>query len=431
MLAKAVDVLVDPSLAHVVDLVAWSADGVLHVADSTGRASYAAGERVAVDGTDPIGDAEEYPYAVERLADLFTDPNAPDVAVVHTGGHYWPERGGHPGEHGSLNAEQSRAPLVLAGCGVTERGITEGARRMHEVQQLLVDLTERAPYVVGILWDGANCADVLALAADGTLPNVARLLERGHAYRGGAIAEFPSVTLVNHTSALTGVGPGGHGILHNVYLDRASGERRVANDITTWHRACDLLKPGVQTVFERLPHLATAAVNEPIDRGADYSTFGLVRDAAHHDGANSMVSQLPDPKLDPLATQRWVDVDKDYAFSSAVDALGLQQALQLWTGDELRPSLMWWNVIVTDSAHHGGGPRSDEARAGLADSDARLGVFLDLVDTLDLADRTAFLLTSDHGSQAADRNCRGDWDEALIAAGVQFRDEGYGFLYLS
>jgi phosphonoacetate hydrolase len=40
------------------------------------------------------------------------------------------------------------------------------------------------------------------------------------------------------------------------------------------------------------------------------------------------------------------------------------------------------------------------------------------------------LMTADHGMEGADPGCTGDWDEALHAAGVPFRDEAYGFLYL-
>jgi hypothetical protein len=32
--------------------------------------------------------------------------------------------------------------------------------------------------------------------------------------------------------------------------------------------------------------------------------------------------------------------------------------------------------------------------------------------------------------QRADPGRTGDWDEALTAAGVPFRDEAYGFIYL-
>ena len=30
----------------------------------------------------------------------------------------------------------------------------------------------------------------------------------------------------------------------------------------------------------------------------------------------------------------------------------------------------------------------------------------------------------------ADPSCTGDWDEALTEAGIPFRDEAYGFVYL-
>jgi hypothetical protein len=47
-----------------------------------------------------------------------------------------------------------------------------------------------------------------------------------------------------------------------------------------------------------------------------------------------------------------------------------------------------------------------------------------------MLERTTFLLTSDHGSEGADEDCRGDWTAPLEEAGVKFRDEAVGFLYL-
>lgn len=291
-----------------------------------------------------------------------------------------------------------------------------------------------ARHVVGLLWDGANSNDVLHLAHTGELPGVARLLATGTALTGGAIAEFPSVTLTNHTSALTGVGPGRHGILHNVYFDRATGEQVIVNDVRTWHSACDQLRDGVETLFEALardrPGATSACVNEPVDRGADYSTFGLVRAAGNHGGAGDMGDYLPAADGDPHATARWVGENADYAWSTRVDALGLAQVQQLWAADAVPPDLMWWNTTITDTGHHGGGPYSEQARAALRDADARLCAFLDLLAERDLLAETAILLTADHGSEAADPTCQGDWGAALRAAGVRFRDEGYGFLYL-
>jgi phosphonoacetate hydrolase len=450
---RALDVLLDPSLAHVVDLVCWLEAGMVHVADSQGHVALATdGHAQLLAGRDPVADQDPfsdstscYPFAAARLHSLFADGRAPDLAVVHAGAHHWPERGGHLGEHGSLNAVQSRAPLLLSGSGVRGRGVVDrvvrtvdvGATLAHlaggdtsDMEGVPLELIEPgAAHVVGVLWDGAQCADLLAQAEVGRLPNVARLLERGCALRGGAIAEFPSVTLVNHTCALTGAGPGRHGIVHNAFYDRLLGEQVVPNASGSWHRAMDWLRPGVRTVFERLPDGVTSAcVNEPVDTGADYSTFALIR-ASGEGGSGSFTSALPPAADDLHVTAEHLNDHEDYAWSTRVDAAGLEQVLGLWR-EGTPPRLTWWNSTLTDTGHHAGGPGSAVARASMIDSDRRLGVWLDLVAERGLLDDVVVLLTADHGSEAADPACTGDWDAALAAAGIPFRDEAYGFLYL-
>lgn len=476
--ADAVEVLTGPDLAHVVDLVvSVLPDGdTVEVANAGGRCVFSRSRpqdghrRVA--GHDPLADQDPlhradaaaeradphppnarnaYPLACLRLASVFADPRAPDVVVVHTGAHTWPERGGHPGEHGSLSAVQSRAPLVVSGHGVSARGVLPGHARVVDVGPTLARLAGAemtgvdgralaelaapgARHVAGLLWDGASCSSVLEGAAQGWLPAVRRLLDRGCGLRGGAVAEFPSVTLVNHTSALTGLAPGRHGILNNAFYDRELGRQLVPNESASWHRACEWLRPGVETLWEAVararPDAVTACVDDPIDRGATYSTFQLVRASGSGTGAAGLRSALPDPTVDPHASQEWVEKDPDYAWSSAVDGLGLRQVLDLYDAPGGPPALLWWNTLLTDTGHHGGGPHSAEARAALSDADRRLGVFLDRLDALGLADDTTILLTADHGSEAGHPDCHGDWDSALRAAGIPFRDEAYGFLYL-
>ena len=449
---RALDVLLDTSLAPIVALVCWRDGPLVHVADSRGHVALSRqGDVHVLAGRDPVArqdpfsdDDDVYPLAAARLASLFDDPRAPDLAVVHTGAHSWLDRGGHPGEHGSLNGVQSRAPLLLSGAGVGARGVVGRVARTIDVAATLAHLAggssagmegrpldlvvPAARYVVGLLWDGAHCADLIDLARRGELPSVARLLRRGCALRGGALAEFPSVTLVNHTSVLTGVGPGRHGIVHNAFFDRETGEQAVPNSPAGWHRAMDWLRPGVQTVFERLPATTTSAcVNDPVDRGATYSTFGIIRSSGQ--GTGSLRAALPPAADDPHATAEQVRASADYAWATQVDASGLDQVLGLWReGDP--PGLTWWNTTLTDSGHHLGGPRSEPARASLRDSDRRLGVWLDLVEQRGLLDEVTVVLTADHGSQATDPDCTGEWGPLLAEAGVPFRDEGYGFVYL-
>ena len=289
---------------------------------------------------------------------------------MHTGDHDWTDRGGHRGEHGSLNAQQSRAPLLLsrrrglrraAGSTASARTVDVAATLAHLCGASYEGMDGRpvpqvrpgARHVVGLLWDGAPHADLLALAEAGVLPSVARLLERGCALRGGAVAEFPSVTLVNHTCALTGVGPGRHGIVHNAYYDRATGEQVLPNSTEWWHRATELLRPGTTTVFERVaaadPGAVTACVDEPVDAGAGYSTFALIRAASGGSGTGSLITSLPSAEDDPRATGEHVRASADYRWASQVDAAGLEQVLGLWREGE-PPRLTWWNTTVTDSA---------------------------------------------------------------------------------
>jgi phosphonoacetate hydrolase len=483
--------LTAPDLSAVVDLVVWVDDGIAHAANHLGVVRlHVDGSHEVVFGADPVASEDPmaflpyeaeiaaagprvstdnaYPYAAQRILSLFGDADrSPDVAVVHTPRHFFPDEGGHVGEHGSLDVIQSRAPLVLSGPGVAQLGFVDGHARLVDVAPTLAvlsgvpetDLLDAAGEsldgavlaaylepvpggqrrrVVGILWDGGHCGDLLHLAETGELPGVARLISRGLALRGGAVAEFPSVTLTNHTSILTGVGPGRHGVLGNVYYDRALEELVVPNNAETWHRSAEWLRPGVRTVFEMVnDHVQqgdsprTASVDEAIDRGADYGTMALLRAAGGFEAAtNGMGDLLPDPDGSPFV-QRPEHLDDAYfRWGVQVDDMGLQQMFQLWETADDAPTLTWWAHVVTDAGHHGGGPRSEMARDSLRQSDARLVAFLDHLERLEVLDEVTFLLTADHGFEAADPTVTGSWKPALDALDIPYRDEGPGFVYL-
>jgi phosphonoacetate hydrolase len=494
----AVRALTDPALAGIVDLVAYPDDGpgphalrpgaTVVVANSRGAVRLDAdGAHDVLHGEDPVGRTDPLaflPYDVEvadpspdnarnsypdpgrRLLSLFADADrSPDVAIVHTPAHFFPGEGGHHGEHGSLDVVQSRAPLLVSGAGAARRGVVADHARIVDVAPTLLraagvdaerhvdaagavldgrartDLVAEGAgrWVVGILWDGAHCSDLLHLAATGELPGVARLLEHGTALSGGAVAEFPSITLCNHTSALTGVGPGRHGVLGNVFYDRGTGERVVPNDETTWHRSAEWLRPGVSTVFETLaaarPGVHTACVDEAVERGAGYSTMQLVRAQAGAGGAGDLDSALPSADDSPFLGEREHLGDSYFRWGTRVDDAGVAQMLGLWADPAAAPALTWWSHVVTDAGHHAGGPRSAIARDSFRDADRRLCAFLDHLDRLGVTDDVTFLLTADHGFEGADTARTGSWRPALHAAldplGVAWRDEGPGFLYLA
>ena len=489
--------LSSPDLASIVDLVVWaevdpddpSAGPMAVAASHAGRVRlHLDGRHEVCAGLDPIASEDAmaflpygrecaspgprtsrenaYPYAASRILSLFADPTrSPDVAVMHTPRHFFPEQGGHVGEHGSLDVIQSRAPLLLSGRGVAARGIVDEHARLVDVCPTLAtlagvsgsDLRDGAgdpldgraltaylgeqqvarPKVIGILWDGAHCGDLLHLAESGELPGIARLIDNGVALRGGAVADFPSVTLTNHTSILTGVGPGRHGVLGNVFYDRRTGQRVVANDSATWHRSAEWLRPAARTVFEmvnsHLPHAEpprTACVNEAVDRGADYSTMAIIRDTGISSGAAGLGDRLPDAANSIHLHDSADRDDSYYSWGTQVDDLALEQMRALWEGLEHAPTLTWWASVVSDAGHHAGGPRSDIARDSLRDCDSRLMSFLEHLDALGVADEVTFLLTADHGFEASDPTVTGSWQPTLQSLDIPFRDEGPGFIYL-
>jgi hypothetical protein len=480
----ALGVLLDSSLEPIVDMVLLRRDGAYEALSADGRVRFTSDSGtvrvVEEEGVNPIGnratdtftplEAElahphphrsenSYPNAYEQIVQLFDAPAAPDLCVLHSARHNWEDQGGHLGEHGSLGVVQARAPWVIAGRGVANLGVVPRAARLIDVAPTIASLLGCAPltdgrylsrqdgvvrddvldaaagrprHVVGFLFDGANPNVLYSMAASGEAPNVARLIEMGTAFGHGAMAGLPTVTLANHTSIITGAYPGHHGILNNAWYDRAQRRQVITNSPATWHVAMDNINPGTDSIHTAVrrtwPGEFTASVNEPCDVDAPYSTFGFFR-RGENPGIPASADGLPH------VTERFVRPSKDYSWSSVVDHMAIEQAVGIWEGhyrDESYPlpRFMWVNFTLTDAAMHECGPHSEMAAASVRDSDARVGAVLAAVERAGVFDDTAFVLVADHGMEENDPACTGDWDVSLREAGLQIRDEAYGFLYL-
>jgi hypothetical protein len=493
----ALEVLTDSALETVVEMVLTVRDGAYeaHSADGSVRftrhlegAGYAY-EVIETARRNPLGDQavdrfagaeteaahrfpgrseNAYPHGYEQVAQFFEAPMAPDLCVVHSASHNYEDRGGHRGEHGSLDVVQARAPFVLAGRGVRRDGLVDRACRLVDVAPTLavllglppglgrglnglsrpdaylarqdgeplgdlVDAADGRPrHVVGFLLDGANPNTLYRLAASGAAPNVARLMTMGTAFRYGAMAGMPTVTLANHTSLLTGVLPGHHRILHNAWWDRATGEVVTTNSPASWPTAMQRLAPGVETLFQALhrhePDAFSAAVNEPADVGARFSTLDFFR--------RGDIPPIPKGPEDlPHANLGFAGGLGEYRFNTLIDHMAMEQAVAIWDGRYLGtayppPRLMWVSFQLTDCGMHAGGPRSEIAEAAIADTDGRVGEVLAAIERAGALDDTAFVLVADHGMEETNPGVRGDWDAHLAAASVEFRDEGHGFIYL-
>ena len=492
----ALKVLVGSELESIVDMVVFSPapdSYEAHAVDgavSFRRRPIADGwtfEIDNVDGRDPLRDQDptrfsplvqetsalypdralnSYPFAFEHLSQVFDHRCAPDLFVVHSPAHQY---GNNVGQHGSPDVIQSRAPIVLAGAGVRKLGMVDGHCRLVDIAPTVLALLGVAPgpgtgpngaerpdahlarqdgepllellepgrnaqHVVAILLDGCNPNVLYDMASTGEAENVARLVSMGSAYRHGAMASFPTVTLANHTSLLTGCHPGHHGVLHNAWYDRELGRQVVTESPSTWQGAMKWMSPGIETIHEALkrvrPDSVTVSVNEPADRGASYSTFELFREGK----ANLL---LPDmSELPSHTTAAFADSNDYYRWWSFSDTVGLRQACAIWGGrhfdvDYPPPVFSWVSTSLTDSAFHAGGPHSEIARAAVRDTDARIGELIDAVEHAGVFEETAFVLVADHGMEQSDPAVVGDWGDALREAQIEFRDESSGFIYLT
>ncbi|KAA0235333.1 MAG: hypothetical protein JJLCMIEE_01680 [Acidimicrobiales bacterium] len=408
----------------------------------------------------PTREQNAYPYAYEQVSQLFDSPVAPDLAVVHTASHHFH---GNIGEHGSLGVVQARGPFIAAGAGIEQQGIIPRHARMVDMAptflavlgaepregtgptgesrddallsrqdgDVLVDLLDgsRAQHVLVFLLDGVNANVLYDAIENGDAPAIAALAKRGTTYREGVLASLPTATLANHTTAFTGVHPGSTGIVHNAWLDRQTGatpDLLLPDQLFT---TMQHLRDDVETVHEAVHRCFTGAHTavcfEFVDRGADFSSFALVREHVQ--------AYFPshDEEL-PNASREFVESCSGYHWMSRVDTTSVIHACEQWdpaSGHPL-PKFCWVSLSLTDEASHTGGPHSDMALASIRDSDARVGAVLEAVELAGALEDTAVFLFADHGMELNDPDNNGGYGAALEESGVPLRDIAEGFIYL-
>ena len=453
------DVLLDPELGAIVDMVLWSPERgrvrgrvvrrqhpvpprrhALRGGRGRGRDPFAdqSPDRFAgltAELADPFPDRahNSYPFAFEQTAQLFDHPAAPDLCVVHSAAHNWEDQGGHIGEHGSLGVLQARAPFVIAGKGVRDDGLVDAGAASSTSRPRWPRSSAVDPHATAYLdgQDGAVRADVLdprrrtrratssASCSTARNPNVLYALARarrrterrpsdrdGHGVRvgcdvGDARRSRSRTTRRSSPAAI----PGHHGILHNAWWDRARGEQVITNSQATWPWSMQHLFDGVETLHHAVhrtwPDACTASVNEPCDVGADYSTFDFFRrgdvsaDPRHARRAAARHRAVRAPVEGLLVVQR----RRPHGRRAGGRRSG---AASTATQSYPHPRFMWCNFTLTDSAFHAGGPHSEIAAASVRDTDARIGEVLDAVERAGVFDDTAFVLVADHGMQETD-----------------------------
>jgi arylsulfatase A-like enzyme len=381
-----------------------------------------------------------YPWAYERIAQLFDSPYAPDLVVsprCYTFGRL-------PGQHGALDVVQSRAPLAFVGprirpgryavaarhvdiaptiCRVmdfpkidgrdwsgrtaSERGVEPDvylARQDGRVLDEIVDPAAPPParaYLV--LFDGLAHSELLHLLEqqDSRVPNLRRLLGQAAVFTAGSTVTFPSITWPSHATILTGAWCGHHDVVNPTYYDRAGRTPLAPQAQGTMTEG--FLGDQVETLYEAFrrvlgPGRLTASIHEPQGRGADHAPLeGRVR------GPRDRLRALTAEQIEAIDPRWRADGHDDVHREAVLDARGVAQVLVLFDDlDHAPPAFVAHEFALTDGAGHAYGPHAEDLRAAVAETDRRLGAVLDLLERKGLLADTLFVFTSDHGMAAQD-----------------------------
>lgn len=388
-----------------------------------------------------------YPYAYERLSQLFDSPNAPDLAVNPKSYAY----GRQPGQHGALDVVQSRSPLVFSGPGVRRGAVVEATPRQVDIAPTIArlmgfplidgrDITGRTSSERGVapdvylrrqdgvvieevldpgggvpqrvylvLLDGQSHSELVhRLEADpSSIPNLRRLIANGAMLRWGSITNFPSITWPSHNAIGTGAWCGHHDIVNPSYYLRE--ERVTVSPQGQQFDTAKYLASGVETLFEAFHRVFgswngkegafTASINEPCTRGADHASleYRVIGDRERL----KELTQETDAEISP----RWATELQEHGhhLSGIIDNRALAQARQLFTDDSHPlPIFVFHEFSLPDAAAHDYGPHHEGAREALDESDRELGHVLRIFDEKGLFDSTLFVVTTDHGMAIQD-----------------------------
>ena len=238
------------------------------------------------------------------------------------------------------------------------------------------------PQVILISIDGLTTMDYLHPDDGLKVPNLQALRANGCA-ADGMTGIFPTVTYPSHTAMITGEPSSVHGIHTNTPLDPFGYENG-----GWFYYAEQIRSPTLWQVLNRAGR-TTAAVSWPVTVGAEVDYL--------------------------LPEYRPVRTPEDVALMSALSTRGLFREM-IGVDSTDRPMTDPWRIQASiailntrhpdllalhlsdlDGAQHGFGPHTPQAHAALEKIDAQIGELRAAVAASGRADRTAWVVVSDHG----------------------------------
>ncbi len=257
----------------------------------------------------------------------------------------------------------------------------------------------------------ARLADhVVLLSIDGLRPEMyldtgwpAPLLQqmaREGAHAGKVFGVFPSVTYPTHTTIVTGALPARHGIYYNSPFEPGGESGR-------WYWEASSIRVPTLWTAARAGGLTTAAVSWPVTVGADLDwnvaeiwpldmkNGSIVAELRRHSRPPGLVEELERDAVGRLTDELW-----KLGETARDDRVGEMAA---WLLEHRRPGLLLVHVLAVDHFEHDHGREHPLVRRALAAADRVLARMVEAAERAGIRERTAFVITGDHGFADVDK----------------------------
>ncbi len=215
---------------------------------------------------------------------------------------------------------------------------------------------------------------------------------------GGARAErmkcsLPTVTWPNHTTLVTGVHAGRHGVIGNNYFDRTKGEMVPLIPDPLFDKDEIVKVPTIYDVAKGAG-LRTAGIIWPASRGAktlDWTVPDVFKQELFEKYSTaSLLEEFRAAGVPYEKQQEWCSTGKGY------DRDRMYAQMLIHVIRKHRPHVALLHLIEVDHAEHAKGPQSPEAYEAIKFEDDRIRE-IEAVLNETFPGRATLIITSDHG----------------------------------
>ena len=207
---------------------------------------------------------------------------------------------------------------------------------------------------------------------------------------------FPTVTWTNHTTLVTGVAPGKHGVIGNDYFDRAQRKKIPLIPDPLFNKDEIVTSPTIYDVVKQAG-MVTAGVIWPASRGAKTLDW-TVPDVFEQE----LFEKYATPQLLIEARELGIPIEKQMEWCKAGNA-GKPQRDYMYSQlaqhiiRTKKPAFLALHLVSLDALEHATGRQSAEAYWAANDSDNRVADLVRATEEAGIREKTTFVITTDHG----------------------------------